>query len=126
MPLILPSLLIVDDEPDICRLLQVLLQRHGLSSLSAMTGHDALRLISQQHFGLIFLDIKLPDAEGLELAWQIRQLDGDLPIVILSGYFYRYYIAIQQALDEGLIAGFIAKPFGHQDILDSVDRILKG
>ena len=62
------------------------------------------------------LDAKLPDVEGLELAGRIRALDPAVQIVIISGYFYDDDIEIQRALNEGLISGFISKPFSHETV----------
>jgi len=73
------------------------------------------------HFRLAFLDAKLPDMEGLDLARRIRKLDPAVPIVMISGYFYRDDDAIQKAVAEGLISSFIGKPFDHDEILKAIE-----
>ena len=115
------AFLIIDDEPDMCWALEHMLKKHGLSSKRALTGKEALTLMKANRFRLAFLDAKLPDMEGLELARQIRKLDPAIHIVMISGYFYRDDDAVQEAVTEGLINGFIGKPFDHDEILKAIE-----
>ena len=108
--------LIVDDEPDMCWAMRHILQEKGYPSRTALTGEDALKCVETEHFHLIFLDAKLPDMEGLDLAARIREVDPSARIVIVSGYFYRDDRDILEALKKRLICGFIAKPFDHEEI----------
>ena len=114
------QVLIVDDEPDMCWALDQLLKQNGILSVKASNGREALELIGRTAFPLAFLDAKLPDVEGLELARQMRDIDPAVRIVMVSGYFYSNDAAIEDALTEGLINAFVAKPFSHDEILDVV------
>ena len=62
------KLLIVDDEPDMCWALEHILEKNGFLTKKALSGGEALSLIESERFRLIFLDAKLPDIDGLELA----------------------------------------------------------
>lgn len=115
--------LIVDDEPDMCWALQHILEDRGFLSRIASNARDALRLMESGKFRLAFLDAKLPDMEGLELARRIREVAPATLIVMVSGYFYKDDLAIQKAFDDGLITGFISKPFLNDEILQEVHRI---
>lgn len=114
--------LIVDDEPDICWALEQVLKKNGFFSKKALNGQEALTLVERNCFPLAFLDAKLPDIEGLELARQIQEIDHSVRIVLVSGYFYRDDVGIQHALKEGLICGFISKPFQHGEILKTIEN----
>ncbi len=109
--------LIVDDEPDMCWALHHLLAQNNLLSQNALNGEEALQLIRNVAFKAVFVDAKLPDIEGLDLAKKIREIAPDLRVIMVSGYFYRDDPAIRKALDDGLISGFISKPFQNQEIL---------
>ena len=113
--------LIVDDEPHMCWALEHVLKKNGFLSKKALSGREALTLVKQQHFELAFLDAKLPDIEGLELAAQIRKVDPSLGIVMISGYFYKDDPEVRRAVAEGLIHGFISKPFNHSEILKVIN-----
>jgi CheY-like chemotaxis protein len=110
-------ILIVDDEPDMCWALEHLFKNHGLSTQKALSGQEALNLMGQHRFTCAFLDAKLPDMDGLELAARMRQLNPDIKIVMVSGFFYRDDVFIQEAISRGLIIDFISKPFLQEEIL---------
>jgi CheY-like chemotaxis protein len=111
------EILLVDDEPDMCWVLEHILKKHGFAVKKALSAAAALDLMEQHRFSLAFLDAKLPDMEGLELAKHLRQLNPALAIVMVSGYFYLHDVAVQRALSRGLIKGFISKPFQQEEIL---------
>ncbi len=116
-----PIILIVDDEPDMCWALQHILRGKGLDSKIAMSGQETLALVAKYNIRLAFLDAKLPDMEGLELARRIREIDPSTRIAMVSGYFYESDFAIQKAYEEGLIVGFISKPFLNDEILRVIE-----
>ena len=112
--------LIVDDEPDMCWALEYMLKKNGILSKRALSGQEAISLMELNRFRAAFLDAKLPDIEGLELARRLRDIDPVIHIVMISGYFYRDDNDVQNALAEGLIKGFIGKPFDHDEILKAI------
>ena len=114
-------ILIVDDEPDMCWALEHLLHSQGFFTQKALSSQEALNLMEQHHFTWAFLDAKLPDMDGLELARRIREIAPDTRIIMVSGYFYRDDVSIQDAITRGLIIDFISKPFPQEEIL----RVLK-
>jgi len=115
--------LIVDDEPDMCWALENILKKNGFCSKKASNGRETLELVKQNRFRLCFLDAKLPDVEGLQLAKKIRDIDPLVNIVIISGYFYKDDTDILNAQKQGLINGFIAKPFFHKEVLKVIEEL---
>lgn len=114
------TILIIDDEPDMIWVLESILNRKGFFTKKALNGQESLELIKTNSFGLVFLDAKLPDIEGLELAKLIQEVKPGLPVVMISGYFYIHDEAVQKALAEGLICGFIGKPFLNVEIKKAI------
>ena len=112
--------LIVDDEPDMCWALQHILAKNRFVSKTALTGQDALALMAVNDFGMVFVDAKLPDMEGLELARRIREMNPGARIVMVSGYFYRDDASVQKAFEDGLLNGFISKPFLNDEIYGTI------
>lgn len=113
--------LVVDDETEMCWILEHILTSHGLACEKALTGEEAIALTKSRPFRMAFLDAKLPDLDGLELARRIRELAPGLPIVLVSGYFYKEDLMIKDAKESGLISAFIGKPFEHQEILGVIE-----
>ena len=71
------KILIVDDEPDMCWVLQHLLNDLGIQSTTAFSGFEAVNLMNSDFFQVAFVDAKLPDMEGLEVAERLRKLDPE-------------------------------------------------
>ncbi len=115
--------LIVDDEPDLCWALGHLLTSNGLPCQIAQTAQAALDLMKAHRFQLAFLDVTLPDMNGLNLARRLRKLDPFLPIVILSGYLPNEAAAVALARHEGLICAYFNKPFLHEEILQVIEDL---
>ncbi len=103
-----PRVLIVDDEPQIQRLLTVALTAAGYEALSAETGAQAVRLAATGAPDLIVLDLGLPDRDGKDVLREIRQF-SQTPVIVLSA---RDREAEKiEALDFGA-DDYVEKPFG--------------
>ena len=82
------TILVVDDDPVICKLIGLLLEEEGFEVLSAENGPDAIRL-SESHPGeidLLLSDVTMPGMDGPTLAARLRAGDPDLPVLFVSGY----------------------------------------
>ncbi len=108
--------LVVEDEPGIGWAIRSVLERAAATVTVAISGASALEALAQQRFAAIFLDVKLPDADGFELAEVINQRTPGTPIVIISAYFYPDDPKVQQMLEQGVVRRFIAKPFRHDQV----------
>ena len=115
-------ILVVDDEPEMCWILENIIRRTGLTCMTALNAGEAIALMKSNQCGMAFLDANLPDNDGLDLARKLRKTNAQLPIVIVSGYFYPDDPTIEGALREGLIAAFVGKPFDHDEIVRVITR----
>jgi len=116
--------LVVDDDPDICWALDHLLGGLGARCIRALDCQGALQAARLNRPALVLLDAKLPDMDGLVVARQIRCAAPGIPILMVSGYFYKDDPAIQAALEQGLICGFVEKPFSHTAIIAAMETAL--
>ncbi len=110
------NILIVDDEPEMCWVLENILQREGHKTVSITSGKEALKVCDKSSFELAFLDAKLPDVDGIELAKLIKQKNKNIKVIIISGYYYQDAEAIQRGLANGCFSGFVGKPFKLDEI----------
>src|SRR5271165_2046599 len=81
-----PAVLIVDDEPDLCELLTITLQRMNLSPRSANGVGEAQRLLKTEHFDLCLTDMQLPDGNGLELVEWMQQHTPIVPVAVITAH----------------------------------------
>jgi len=114
--------LVVDDEPDMCWALERILGRLSIVSGIALDGHKALAVAKRSLPQVALLDAKLPDMDGLVLARKLRAIHPAIWIVLVSGYLYGDDPVVQSALEQGLIQGFIEKPFSHAAITSAMAR----
>lgn len=111
-----PRILVVDDEPDMCWALENILRPAGYAVTTTTTGAEALELIAREPYAAVFVDAKLPDLDGLELAALIHQQRPHTAVVLISGYFYQEDRAVTEGLQKGLFIGFVAKPFDLEEV----------
>lgn len=78
--------LIVDDEADICELIEITLMRMGITSQSALNITDAKILLDSEHFDLCLTDMRLPDGNGIELVEHVQQNYSQLPIAVITAH----------------------------------------
>ncbi len=81
-----PTVLVVDDDVSLQNLFKVFLKKIGFSRVVVGTVKEALAALEKQHFDLLFLDLKLPDGPADDVYEAAKDLDPDLPIVVITGY----------------------------------------
>lgn len=118
------TLLIVDDEPQVRKLLETLLHHEGYQTLTASSGEEALMLVAQQPPDLILLDIMMPGMDGYEVASQLKSNDAtaNIPIIMLSA------LSEPSARLSGLETGaeeFISKPVERVELWLRVRNLLR-
>jgi two-component system response regulator PilR (NtrC family) len=80
------KVLIVDDEADICELIEITLMRMDIASQSALNITDAKLLLETEHFDLCLTDMRLPDGNGIELVEYVQQNYSDIPIAVITAH----------------------------------------
>jgi two-component system KDP operon response regulator KdpE len=115
------TVLIVDDEPQIRRVLRTTLTSHGYAVMEARTGDEALDLIRSEHVDLILLDVNMPGRSGLDTCRDIRG-SGDVPIIMLT--VRNTERDKVQALDAGA-DDYVVKPFGSEELMARIRAALR-
>jgi two-component system response regulator HydG len=82
----MPRILIIDDEPDICKLLSSFLQRNGYDAAYSFNGRAGLELLSSQKADLVLCDYRLGDMDGSEVLQKIREDHPEIPVIIFTAY----------------------------------------
>src|SRR4030095_4771303 len=81
-----PKVLVVDDEESIRSTMKMIFEYEGYDCVLAAGGEAALKIAKRERPDLIFLDVKMPQMDGLEVLKQLKAVDGSPPVVILSGH----------------------------------------
>ena len=114
--------LVIDDEFTIRSTLTRILHHAGCEVTSAANGHEAFRILAEISCDLVFLDIRLPEMDGLDVLREIRSGHPQLPVIILTGYG-----SMQSALDAIHLGAtdYLLKPIDPSSLLLRVESILK-
>jgi DNA-binding response OmpR family regulator len=119
------TILIVDDEDDIRRLLRRFLEGRGFQVLEAARGFDALRSVKAHFPDLILLDAMLPEVHGFEIARRIKGSAkyGKIPVIMMSAVYKGWRFA-EDVKSNYKVDAYIDKPFRIGDLLATVDKVL--
>ncbi|GAA4387209.1 hypothetical protein GCM10023186_32640 [Hymenobacter koreensis] len=122
LPPAAPKVLVVDDEPNIVMSLEFLLRKAGYAVRIARNGTEALEALERESFGVVVLDIMMPDVDGYQVCRHLRQLPGHqhTKVVFLSAK------SREADIQKGLEAGadlYLTKPFSTRQLLEKVREL---
>ncbi|GAB4099411.1 response regulator [Sinomonas halotolerans] len=107
------AVLVVEDEPQIARALQINLRVHGYEAVTAPSGEAALAVAAERRMDIVILDLGLPGMDGVDVIRRLREWT-DVPIIVLSA---RHGSEDKvEALDAGA-DDYVTKPFGLEELL---------
>ena len=115
------TILLVDDEADILEFLSYNLEKEGYQVLKAKNGKKALKLAAENKPQLIILDVMMPDMDGYELFWRVKDYDDKIPVIMMTGFGYDSTHSIVKARQMGLQA-VLYKPFRLDQLLAAVEQ----
>ncbi len=117
------SVLVVDDIGRERAHIKRLVKRHPAVDrcVEARNGYEALELILQDNFTVLFLDIKMPGLNGIEVAWKLKELPEERrPLVVLATAYDEYAVEGHRLN----VTHYITKPFNEKDVHESIQRAL--
>jgi two-component system nitrogen regulation response regulator GlnG len=118
----MPSLLVVDDEPNVLYSLEKSLQSESLEVVTARTGREGIDLVESQQPDAVLLDVRLGDMSGLDAFDQIRRIDSRLPVIIITA-FATTETAIE-AMKRGAFE-YLLKPVDFHQLREVVAKALE-
>lgn len=107
------TILLVEDEPQVRRLVSQILLTEGTKVLTAATGRRALQIAATTPVDLVILDVRLPDVSGTEVLRRLHHIDASLAVIMVSGHGSAR--TVRAAMELGA-ADFLTKPFRNEDI----------
>jgi two-component system response regulator VicR len=115
----------IEDEPEMIDLVRLILGRKGFELIGAIGGMEGLEKMRESKPDLVLLDLMMPDMDGWEVYQQMKADDDlkDIPVIVVT--------AKAQSIDKVLglhiakVDDYVTKPFGPQELLQSVNRVLQ-
>jgi two-component system response regulator VicR len=114
----------VEDEPEMIDLVKLILGRKGFDLVGAVGGREGIEAVRKLKPDLVLLDLMMPDMDGWEVYQQMKADDAlkDIPVIVVT--------AKAQSIDKVLglhiakVDDYVTKPFGPQELLQSVNKVL--
>jgi len=117
-------ILCIEDEPEMIELVRLILERKGFQVTGALGGKQALEVLKEEKPDLILLDLMMPDMDGWEVYRQVKADPrlASIPVIVVT--------AKAQSIDKVLglhiakVEDYVTKPFGPQELLASIAKVL--
>ena len=114
------KVLVVDDDPQVCKTVSKILQENGYRVLSYTQPRQAIASVRKNPFDIALIDIKMPDLNGIEVVEKIKAHDPHISVVIMTAF-----PDVETAAETMRLGSrdYITKPFREEELLSSVERI---
>ncbi len=117
------SILVVDDEINLCRILGAKLAKSGFSVVAVHDGQQAIDKVRETNFDVVLLDLILPKVDGLSALEEIRTFDRELPVIVMTAC--ESSDALERARNHGVCA-YVNKPFDLDGLVELVQTTSAG
>jgi len=115
-------ILVVDDEFGDRETLKVILEDKGYRVATARDGSETILMVKERHYDIIFLDVRLPDMNGVETYEQVKQIDPRATVIMMTGYSEEDLV--KRAISQGAYT-CIHKPYDMEKVITLVEDIAK-
>ncbi len=115
------NILLVEDEENLHETLKMNLEIEGYSVTSAYDGNEALKMVEEEYFDLIIMDVMLPEMDGISVTENIRINNNDVPVLILSAKNTGHdrVLGLKKGADD-----YLTKPFNLEELLLRIDKLI--
>lgn len=117
----MPRILVVDDEPDICRMIRRYAEHEGLETVTVSDGAQAVDICRKEDFDVIVMDVMMPEMDGFSATKKIREFK-EIPVLMLSarGAEYDKLYGFEVGVDD-----YVTKPFSPKELMARLNVIIK-
>ena len=114
------KVLLVDDEEDVLEVIRDRLEANRFTVVTAGTGLEALKKFSSEQFDGVFLDLRMPEMDGMQALEEIRKRDNKIPVIILTSS------STQQVALKAIAKGaneYVLKPFEWEELKAKIEKV---
>jgi CheY-like chemotaxis protein len=117
------SILVVDDEKNLTLAMRRLLSAEGYSTQTAGSGEEALEVVKEKDYDLIFLDVNMPEMNGLETFKKLKKVTPKSAVIMITGYGKTLKTLVEEAMGLG-VRKVIDKPFKINQITEAIREVI--
>lgn len=120
------DILVIDDDSAVRKAFQFALDDSPYQLDTAASGEEGIANVNKKKYKVIFLDLKMPGLTGVQTLRELRKIDPDVPIYIITAFYKEYLTDLQDLRQEGIKFELLRKPLGGDEILIIINCVLKG
>jgi len=113
------KVLVIDDDPSICKTVGMLLEDHGYNPRTFVDPNEAITVAAEESFQVALIDLRMPTMDGVEVVEKLKQLDDRMSCIVMTAY--PDLDSATQTMRHGS-CDYIAKPFKQEELVESIDR----
>lgn len=113
------KVLVIDDDPSICKTVGLLLEDHGFSPRTYTSPEEALKAAEEESFQIALVDLRMPSMDGVEVVERLKSVDERMSCIVMTAY--PDLDSATETMRRGT-CDYIAKPFKQDELVAAVDR----
>jgi len=113
------KVLVVDDDPSICKTVGLLLEDHGYSPVMFTDPDEAIKAADEESFHIALIDLRMPKMDGVEVVEKLKEIDSRMSCIVMTAY--PDLDSATETMRRGT-CDYIAKPFKQEELVSSVER----
>ena len=113
------KVLVIDDDPSICKTVGLLLEDHGYTPRTFTDADEALEAASKESFQIALIDLRMPKMDGVEVIEGLKRIDDRMSCIVMTAY--PDLDSATETMRRGT-CDYIAKPFKQDDLVEAVER----
>ncbi len=116
------KILLIDDDLNLCKVLEYQLEKNGFNVTTARNGKDGIALFSKSEFDIVITDIQMPDISGIEVLRSIRRENDKAVIIIITAHG-----SVENAIEACKLGAndYLTKPFGQEQLLFVIEKAVR-
>jgi DNA-binding response OmpR family regulator len=119
-------ILVIDDEEAIRKLFRLVFEDTEYQLDTAESGEKGIEKAQDTKYDLIFLDLRMPGLDGVQTLRELRKMDADVPVYIVTAFHSEFVDQLKSAADDGIDFEILSKPIGSDQILLLARSVLEG
>jgi len=120
-------ILVIDDDEAVRKLFLLSLEETGYSVYTVSSGMEGIKALKEGgQYDLIFLDLKMPGMNGVETLRELRKIDRDVPVYIITAFHDEFFAQLKKAEADGMDFDVLRKPFDRKQLITATTGILEG
>jgi CheY-like chemotaxis protein len=117
-------ILVIDDDEAVRKLFLLSLEETGYNVYTVSSGTEGIESFKKGQYDLIFLDLKMPGMNGVETLRELRKIDRDVPVYIITAFHEEFFDQLKSAEKDGIDFEVLHKPFDREQLVAVTTGIL--